>query len=231
MNSFIALSTLLTLSTPNAPNESTPDKAPRQDAAKHAKDMAVVRHAGILGMMRSQEGSAIRQVLYQTDLGNGMDDVLSRLKARYTASSGQGLVSRFLINTQDRSLSIGSLQTRSDGEPISGRPKRNIQPAKVNHQPGLTRSEVKEVMNQATHALELCTREQKKRHPRYRDILDTQVVIAASGAVSEAQVVSVDGSAPEMMACVKSALTALQFPAPRGGGTAVVRNVFLLGAN
>lgn len=87
----------------------------------------------------------------------------------------------------------------------------------------LSKSEISTEIRRHLSRIRHCYEKQLKHEPSLAGRVDVSFTISATGAVSKA---TAKGLRPDVEKCVVSAMKAMVFPAPKGGGIVIVRYPF-----
>jgi hypothetical protein len=239
MKAAWTLSSILLISAPiqNGRAEAEPEdtaaasKAPRVDVDRRARDEAVVQRAGILGMLRDSEDSAVLRVLLSHRLGPGVAAATARLKGTEQRASLETRARPAGSSKTRRSVSIGTLARSSDAsvKEVRTRGKARARLGTTRTLPGIDASHVRRVLRSADEDVVACTRSELRRQPRFEGVFDTELRVGADGKVERVKVIAVDRAAPQLVACLEAAFRELRFEAPKGGGRAIVKDSLTLG--
>ena len=227
------------------PRDAAPsrERAQRVDPEQRARDHAVARRAGLLGILAG-EGGAIANVFSAGGLGTGINVSLGGLSGATLGDAGGagGLGSRGTGGGGDGgSLGIGGLGThgngrgeRDYGDVKLGADKRGgprLLPGRTILEGSLGEAEIGRVIRQNLPRFKHCYERELTARPELAGKVALGFTIAPNGRVADPQIreSSLDDGAVER--CLVSVLSTLEFPKPRGGGVVVVTYPFIFASS
>jgi TonB family protein len=201
-------------------------------------DRALAKDTGLLALLRGR-GGASAVVLSRGDLSGVANAIAALGPSGGTADAGGtgGLGTRgdgpgCPGCTALEIGEIGDPRGRPDGELILGTKKRpRVTPCGMGscrtHIEGISRAEVSRVILRNLPRFKYCYERELNAHPNLSGKVTVRFTIAPTGQVAEAGIgeSSLDNEAVQQ--CVVKTMASLVFPAPRGGGIAVVSYPFV----
>ncbi|MBI2375952.1 MAG: AgmX/PglI C-terminal domain-containing protein [Deltaproteobacteria bacterium] len=214
--------------------------APKVDPNKREKDRKIAMNAGLLGILKSGEKSAVSNVFGPGGLGTGINSSLGGIRGSEMGDAGGagGLGSRGSgAGGGGNALGIGGLGTHGHGTgtggygniDLGGRGKgtTRIVPGKTIIQGSLSKEEIGRVIRRNLARFKYCYEKELNATPTLAGKVGVYFTIAPTGSVAEASVRETSINNNNVEECVLRVMRSLKFPQPKGGGIVVVTYPFV----
>ncbi|MBI4818252.1 MAG: AgmX/PglI C-terminal domain-containing protein [Deltaproteobacteria bacterium] len=214
--------------------------APKVDPNKREKDRKIAMNAGLLGILKSGEKSAVSNVFGPGGLGTGINSSLGGIRGSEMGDAGGagGLGSRGSgAGGGGDALGIGGLGTHGHGNGTGGygnidlggkgKGTTRIVPGKTIIQGSLSKEEIGRVIRRNLARFKYCYEKELNAAPTLAGKVGVYFTIAPTGSVAEASVRETSINNNNVEECVLRVMRSLKFPQPKGGGIVVVTYPFV----